>query len=241
MPHLSQQNVFLGLPLILLPEEVVLLVEKGKLSSTSYWLAADSCAELAVLIDDPSAHTAPSAKGLSEWNLERESAALHQISVAEAERTSEKAAKLSTSEEAVRKRKEREAKRAAAARAKAIAEGLSVEETTSSPPHTLLEDRSMTPVKTASPTFNVTIPASSSNLAWYDPSESTYASLRAAREAGVWTYPETSFDLAKCRVFRDLWEKGNYMGGGIKFGGDFLVYPGLSSRQSILIPSDHSL
>jgi len=29
LPHLSQQNVFLGLPLVLMPEEVVLLVEKG--------------------------------------------------------------------------------------------------------------------------------------------------------------------------------------------------------------------
>lgn len=28
LPHLSQQNVFLGIPLVLLPEEVVLLVEK---------------------------------------------------------------------------------------------------------------------------------------------------------------------------------------------------------------------
>ena len=30
LPHLSQQNVFLGVPLLLMPEEVVLLVEKGK-------------------------------------------------------------------------------------------------------------------------------------------------------------------------------------------------------------------
>lgn len=29
LPHLSQQNVFLGVPLVLLPEEAVLLVEKG--------------------------------------------------------------------------------------------------------------------------------------------------------------------------------------------------------------------
>jgi tRNA-splicing endonuclease subunit Sen34 len=28
LPHLSQQNVFLGLPLVLMPEELVLLVEK---------------------------------------------------------------------------------------------------------------------------------------------------------------------------------------------------------------------
>ncbi|KAG6376515.1 hypothetical protein JVT61DRAFT_2508 [Boletus reticuloceps] len=30
LPHLSQQNVFLGVPLLLMPEEVVLLVEKGR-------------------------------------------------------------------------------------------------------------------------------------------------------------------------------------------------------------------
>lgn len=29
LPHLLQQNVFLGVPLVLLPEEVVLLVDKG--------------------------------------------------------------------------------------------------------------------------------------------------------------------------------------------------------------------
>ena len=28
LPHLSQQNLFLGLPLVLVPEELVLLVEK---------------------------------------------------------------------------------------------------------------------------------------------------------------------------------------------------------------------
>ena len=31
LPHLSQQNVFLGVPLVLLPEEVVLLIEKREL------------------------------------------------------------------------------------------------------------------------------------------------------------------------------------------------------------------
>jgi len=30
LPHLSQQNVFLGVPLVLMPEEVVLLLEIGK-------------------------------------------------------------------------------------------------------------------------------------------------------------------------------------------------------------------
>jgi hypothetical protein len=31
LPHLSQQNAFLGLPLLLMPEELVLLIEKREL------------------------------------------------------------------------------------------------------------------------------------------------------------------------------------------------------------------
>ena len=30
LPHLSQQNVFFGVPLLLIPEEVVLLVDEGR-------------------------------------------------------------------------------------------------------------------------------------------------------------------------------------------------------------------
>lgn len=30
----------------------------------------------------------------------------------------------------------------------------------------------------------------------------------------------------KEKVFEDLWNKGNYVTGGEKFGGDFLLYPG---------------
>ncbi|KAI0747667.1 tRNA-intron endonuclease catalytic domain-like protein, partial [Daedaleopsis nitida] len=197
LPHLSQQNVFLGLPLVLLPEEVVLLMEK----------------RLAVMVDDPNAHLAPSSDALASWNLERDASARHQMLAAEAERSSEKAAKLSMSEEAIRKRKEREAKKAAAARAKALAEGLL--------------DRPSTPNKAPPPPFTVTVPASSSDLAWYAPGPAAvYTTLEATRDANVWVYPTTSFERAKCRVFRDLWQKGNYMGGGIRFGGDFLVYPG---------------
>ena len=76
------------------------------------------------------------------------------------------------------------------------------------------------------PSFNVTIPASSSELGWYAPNAHAYSDLVSARSAGVWSYPSSSYERAKCRVFQDLWDKGNFMGGGIKFGGDFLVYPG---------------
>ena len=162
------------------------------------------------------------------WNEEREASVRAQLIAAEAEKASEKTTKFATSEEAIRKRQEREAKKAAAARAKALAEGLPVDEVVpaSVVPHPVSEERPGTPSKAAASAFTVTIPASSSDLQWYDPDSAAYSTLEAARQAGVWTYPTTPFEHAKCRVFQDLWEKGNYMGGGIKFGGDFLVYPG---------------
>lgn len=46
------------------------------------------------------------------------------------------------------------------------------------------------------------------------------------------TYDEIDYDplqrtsLLKCKVFCDLWEKGYYITGGSKFGGDYLVYKG---------------
>lgn len=180
------------------------------------------------MIDDPGAHTSPTADQLANWNADRETSVKYQVSLAESEKASEKATKFSNSEEAVRIRKEREAKKAAAARAKALAEGLPVDEEL--PQYSVplkVEERPATPSKVAAQAFTVTIPASSSDLLWYTPGTSPYFSLESARQAGVWNYPTTPYERAKCRVFQDLWEKGNFMGGGIKFGGDFLVYPGM--------------
>ena len=61
-----------------------------------------------MLIDDSNVYSAPSVHALEAWNAEREAAARVQISAAEAEKVSEKANKLATSDEAIRKRKERE-------------------------------------------------------------------------------------------------------------------------------------
>ena len=67
---------------------------------------------------------------------------------------------------------------------------------------------------------------SSDCLSWHEHEQHTFSTLDDARAAGIWTYPSTDAERAKCEVFRDLWEKGYYMGGGSKFGGDWLVYPG---------------
>lgn len=39
-------------------------------------------------------------------------------------------------------------------------------------------------------------------------------------------YKSSKHQSTKFAVFRDLWEKGYYLTGGTKFGGDFLAYPG---------------
>lgn len=199
--------------------------------------------ELAVLVDDPRAHLPPTAAQLEKWNAERRAGVHAQLVAAEAKEATSSAAK-SLSEAALRKRKQREEKRAAAARAKALAEdsgsGLfdpTADAVLPSQPATQPE-RPSTPKATgntgstvylpASVVYTVTVPASSPvSLPWYGTdSTNTYATIEAARAAGVWTYPTTAFERAKCAVYRDLWKQGHFMGGGIRFGGDFLVYPG---------------
>lgn len=91
------------------------------------------------------------------------------------------------------------------------------------------------------PAHTIKIAGESQGLEWYVPSEergTLFNTLEEAKKAGVWNYPATLMQTAKCAVFEDLWSKGNYMGGGLKFGGDLLVYPGefcLDISQTLLI------
>lgn len=190
--------------------------------------------ELAVIIDDTRSHPDADTTHLKCWNAERLESVKQQIALGEV-----KGAKETTpsgqamTEEAIRKRREREEKRAR--QSANAAEGAASTELTSifTPiPTNEREPCSATPTSnthesTRTCTYSVTIPASSSELPWYSPSPSTtYTTIASAKAAGVWTYPETEQERAKCGVFRGLWEQGFFMGGGIKFGGDYLVYPG---------------
>ena len=77
--------------------------------------------------------------------------------------------------------------------------------------------------ETASYVFR--IPATSEEFSWYE--KKIYYTLQEARAAGVWSYPSNQDERAKCAVFADLWRKGYYMANGLRFGGDWLVYPGM--------------
>ncbi|KAF9218255.1 hypothetical protein BS17DRAFT_762609 [Gyrodon lividus] len=227
LPHLSQQNVFLGVPLLLMPEEVVLLVEKG----------------LAVLVDDKNAHHDPSSPSLSRWDSERLRGVERQISLAE-EREAKEALNpdRAMSEKAVLKRKEREEKRARSKTNTAETpqeipeESLVTHANHDSDPNFDSHESSpaasshklgvTVPLQASTASYTIHIPGASSTFEWYNQSAHSFTTLAAAREAGVWDYPATPAERARCGTFRDLWEQGYFMGGGIKFGGEYLVYPG---------------
>ncbi|KAG7167783.1 tRNA-splicing endonuclease subunit Sen34-like [Homarus americanus] len=44
--------------------------------------------------------------------------------------------------------------------------------------------------------------------------------------AADWTFPTSKMDKLRYAVFKDVWEHDQYLTAGVKFGGDFLVYPG---------------
>ncbi|KAG6845179.1 hypothetical protein H0H87_012736 [Tephrocybe sp. NHM501043] len=217
LPHLSQQNAFLGVPLVLMPEEVVLLVEN----------------QVGVLVDDSTAHPQPNQHHLQVWDTEQQEDIKRQLALLEAKGMKEGAnAGRAMSAEALRKRQAREEKRTAKAK---------LQEESGKPRDlsAMLAPDPPEPASQASAVqetaeskalaigHTVVIPASSSTLEWYNPDSScTYDTIAAAKAARVWDYPSNLQERAKCGVFRSLWEQGYFMGGGIKFGGDYLVYPG---------------
>ncbi|TDL27608.1 tRNA-intron endonuclease catalytic domain-like protein [Rickenella mellea] len=206
LPHLAQQNVFLGVPLTLMPEEAVLLVEKG----------------FAVFIDELKAYYAPTPQELVNWASIRGEEAKRDVERRE-ELKEDAAMSWKLSDAAIQKRKEREAKRAVA---KAAAAEGGEDDALFTPTRNIAPPLESNEDSAESPTFAVTIPTESSDLSWYSPDSHTYETISAAKEAGIWSYPSNLHERAKCGVFRDLWEKGYYLGGGMRFGGDYLVYPG---------------
>ncbi|KAF9069699.1 tRNA-intron endonuclease catalytic domain-like protein [Rhodocollybia butyracea] len=209
LPHLSQQNLFLGIPSQLMPEEAALLVEK----------------EYAVFVDDASAYRGATLSEFNAWNAEQREYIKHQQLVLEQEHANKKPPEVAQkvmSEEAIRKRKEREMKRQ-----KKAAE---LQETEAEVPNAneekVVEAEAPESSNAFPTTYNISIAAPSSSVPWYDPSNSTYSSISSAKAAGIWDFPSDLQDRARYGVFKDLWEQGYFMGGGIRFGGDYLVYPG---------------
>lgn len=218
---------------MLLPEEIVLLVRNSKLLLHRP-IVADlrTFADLAVLVDDVAAHKKATKEQSDAYQAHREAAILSQ-QTQQRKHDDEKRARMAElhkdkiEKARVEKEKAREAKRQAALDAGTSFEVLVPDlsgETAGPPPSTSALSRSQAPV--SSLPYTIIIQPSSLDMPWYDPASATYDTLEGAKEVGLYHYPTTSVQAARCKVFEDLWRKGHFMGGGLRFGGDFLVYPG---------------
>lgn len=212
---------------------------------------------MAILLDDAHGHNTPTAEERERWEelvKQRRTMSIQGLESVRREKESTRGQKSTPAAEL--KRKEREARKAqkvaaaAAAAAEAAAEATESVPDDSSLTALLAPDGQDTHARAPSPTMlaagaakdphpahTIIIPGSAEDHPWFRPPE--YDTLDAAREAGVWTYPSTVSERAKCAVFRDLIEKGYFLGGGIKFGGDWLVYPGASQSESTLVKQNH--
>lgn len=184
---------------------------------------------LAILVDDHIAHHDPSTSELAKWDSERLRGVEAQLALVEEHDAREALhPDRALSETAILKRKERE-ERKARHKAGPLDERVSLPPNTESAPEPADASRTTVPRNSTAP-YTVHVPGASSTFDWYAPSAHSFTTLVAAREAGIWDYPESPLQHARCAVFRDLWERGYFMGSGIKFGGEYLVYPGMFVR-----------
>jgi tRNA-splicing endonuclease subunit Sen34 len=72
----------------------------------------------------------------------------------------------------------------------------------------------------------INIKTSSTSFAWYNDNENYFDSINIAKQNNLWNWPNTLKDIQKYKIFCDLWNKGYYITSGMKFGGDYLLYPG---------------
>lgn len=145
-----------------------------------------------------------------------------------AEGTNSRIESKKTSDDAVRKRAEREEKRRQkAALAAAATEGESL---LSAPPEPTPTPSTAPPAESV---ITITIPTTATTHEWYNPPASTiFDTIESAQDEGFWLFPRSEMEQSRCAIFRDLWEKGHFMGGGTKFGAEYLVYPGMCCTLS---------
>lgn len=180
-------------------------------------------------MDDIHAHHDPSKSEEEKWiQTQRQE---QQEEVARKSTFISLSAQKNLSEEALEKRRKREERRS---QALSKISGDNAQDAETNAALLMQPSRPLTPASTliSSIPYTVKIPTSSTQLRWYNTSQHYFDNIRAAQEANIWSYPSSSEERARCGVYRALWEKGYYMGCGIKFGGDYVVYPGGFSCKS---------
>ena len=196
--------MFLGLPLRLLSEEVVYLLRKG----------------VAILIDETRAYIPPTADE-RETFLEQEQQEIQ----AQKERTLQHQdeqrrlveAKLQAEEAgALERRRARQA-----AKDSPSHDGVSAKDALKRMPYVHFTQGESASIPGYVPCTQAMLSDAPAGA-----QVNAYTTLGEAMQAGVWTFPRTLEQRARCAVFEDLHEQGYFLSTGLRFGGDFVVYPG---------------
>ena len=169
---------------------------------------------IACIVDDIESHTNPTPEQLLQWNAHRQKV----LSTLPAKAPPSIPPTLN--DEALRKRLERQKKKEEQMKAKEESGDANVPAQSASSTQTK---------NTKEQSYSFTIPAES-EFAWYKTKK--YLTIEEARIAGIWSYPSTPEEAARCHIFEDLWKQGYYIGNGLRFGGHWLVYPGEPLRYS---------
>ncbi|XP_064652166.1 tRNA-splicing endonuclease subunit Sen34-like [Lineus longissimus] len=188
LPRAPSQNVQLGLPMQLLPEEATLMFEKG----------------FATPVEECDIKEKPSKEQVKQYENFMIQHYEEQAEICKVERREEMVAlKEKIIEGKMKKRNKMLEQRKAAGEEVDDAE---FEEKIDFDVNTIRID---------------TIPKSSMLVQTFI--DSPWPDIMKPAE---WKFPQTTAEKHRYQIFKDLWEQGNYLTSGSKFGGDFLVYPG---------------
>ncbi|CAH7683111.1 hypothetical protein PPACK8108_LOCUS16418 [Phakopsora pachyrhizi] len=208
LPQLAQQNVFLGLPLELMPEEVFSLAKSG----------------IAILIDEKQAHRAPTLEEASLFKAKEDTRIAHDIRILTLREAERRAAMKDQYRSEIEKAAE--IKQAQNAQSKDFV----VSKLNDDPAFTEISGSQA--LKSPVPEIHHRIPVKllSERPSYSQEGSCSFNDLDSACANGLWEFPTEGHQRARCEVFDNLWKRGMFLGLGLKFGCDFLVYPGDSLR-----------
>uniref|UniRef100_A0A8C5N3H4 tRNA-splicing endonuclease subunit Sen34 n=1 Tax=Leptobrachium leishanense TaxID=445787 RepID=A0A8C5N3H4_9ANUR len=208
-----RQNLRLGLPLQLLPEETRLLVEIGAASLVRHSLNEKDHSE----DDDSSMDRAKSPSSTDDQDTLQTEVEVYEEYI---EDSYKEQRKLALAEK--RRTLEILSDRIAERRAKRRQQRGDVDETP-------MESSSTGPIKELQhleETFYFPEETMMVHLPTARPSLGVVQEVDVCQASPDWPYAGQPEHEMRFKVFKDLWQRGYFLTSGNKFGGDFLVYPG---------------
>ncbi|CAG8656373.1 8513_t:CDS:2, partial [Funneliformis mosseae] len=198
LPRYPLQNQLFGLPMTLMPEEVTLLLSKG----------------IIVLVDDAKSHRSPTQAQIEESEQMRSQEENKQLQ--EYIKSIEKK-KLKI--ELLRKNNDSSQPNDPKENDIPLQQKQEVQDQQNS----LDLENQTSKISGFAPLINI---KTTSSFPWYNDNGNCYSSIDIAKQNNLWVWPNVQKDIQKYKVYCDLWDQGYYITSGIKFGGDYLLYPG---------------